>query len=358
MTRTEIALDNATYREIFNQPTAWRATIDRAAGAMESLQQVWQADSLQPIVVTGCGSPYYLAQSLAIVLRQLTGVAAVAVPASNIWLFPELHLPSNASLLICISRSGETTETIRAAQTFRQHTGGEVLTITCYPDTPLAAVSSATLVLSEAQEISLTQTQSFTSMLIAAQQIAYAFIDHNTSGIQSLPDVCEQLLNDTHDRVRGLGSDLGYERFFFLGDAALYGIASEAMLKMKEMTLSYSEAYHTLEFRHGPMAMVNDRTLLVGLVSEEARDQQAKVLSEMQDMGADVLAITSQALPDSAVTYQIVLDTDLETHQHLVLYLPPLQLLACYRAVAKGLNPDTPSNLNAFVRLDIDPESP
>jgi glutamine---fructose-6-phosphate transaminase (isomerizing) len=342
------ALETATYREILNQPTAWRATLGHIDAALSRLM----AYAVDSVVFTGCGSPHYLSQAVATVAR-FGGLSAVAAPASHVWLYPDAYIPADARLLVCVSRSGETTEVLEAARVFKARTGGAVLSITCNAGTALAGVSDETVVLAEAAEVSLAQTQSYTSMLLTASQLAAALAQDGTiNDLTTMPDACQQVLDISHDLARTLGNNLSYQRFFFLGDAALYGIACEAMLKMKEMTLSYAEAYHFLEFRHGPMAMVDANTLVVGLVADEARPEQVKVLAEMRDMGADVLVISTGTVPAEVATHHVQLPTDLPTNQRLALYLPPLQLMACYRAVAKGLDPDTPSNLNAFVRLD------
>jgi len=146
----------------------------------------------------------------------------------------------------------------------------------------------------------------------------------------------------------GRGADRGIERFFFLGADTLYGIACEAMLKMKEMSLSYSEAYHTLEFRHGPMSMAAENALVVGLISAEAARQELQVLREMRRLGAQTLSIAPFATDSPR---HIALPDDLPVWNAPVLYLPVLQLLAYHRAQHNGQNPDRPQNLSAVISL-------
>ena len=342
----------ATYREILNQPHSWQATLDSVQAQADAIQDLAPSDSNHPILLTGCGSPYYLTHAVATAYRTLTGQSAIAHPASNVWLFPESHLPASSKLLLTVSRSGATTEVLKAVETFKSKTKGNVIGVTCYPDTPLVPQLTLPIVLPDAQEQSLAQTQSLTSMLIASLSSVFALANQNpTSEFQQLPQSAQHLLDTYHDLAQSLGRDLSYERFFFLGSGSLYGIACEAMLKMKEMSLSYSEAYHFLEFRHGPMAMVNDKTLVVGLVSEQAMEHESDVLAEMRQMGATTLAITPSPLNSKSADYQVELPVSLSDIERLPLYLPVLQLIAYYRTVERGLNPDTPENLNAFVEL-------
>ena len=120
---------------------------------------------------------------------------------------------------------------------------------------------------------------------------------------------------------------------------------------MKEMSLSQSQAFHFLEFRHGPVSVVGEDSVVIGLVSQEAGASERQVLIEMAQLGATVLEITpGPPLDGDAQTVQ--LPPSLPLWVRPVLYLPPLQLLAYYRTLARDLNPDNPRHLNAVVTLD------
>ena len=200
-----------------------------------------------------------------------------------------------------------------------------------------------------AQEQSVAQTRSFSSMLVVAQQLAALIAGQDLAASRPLPAFCRHLLERYGDLARSLGEDSAIEKFFFLGSDALYGIACEAMLKMKEMSLAYSEAYHTLEFRHGPMSMVGEDSLVIGLISPEAAKHEIRVLDEMADMGARVLAIG----PAPANAHdKVILPADVPPWCTPVLYLPVLQLLAYHRAIFNGCDPDRPQNLSAVISLD------
>jgi glucosamine--fructose-6-phosphate aminotransferase (isomerizing) len=105
-----------------------------------------------------------------------------------------------------------------------------------------------------------------------------------------------------------------------------------------------------MEFRHGPKSVVDPGTLIVGLVSEGARTQEALVLGEMRQLGATVLALaeTGNGLP---ADYLVELRSGLDDLVARILTLPVLQLLAYYRALSRGLDPDRPTNLDAVVKL-------
>jgi glucosamine--fructose-6-phosphate aminotransferase (isomerizing) len=113
---------------------------------------------------------------------------------------------------------------------------------------------------------------------------------------------------------------------------------------MKEMSLTHSEAFHFLEFRHGPKAMVNKNTLIVGLVSEINASHEMTVLKDIQDLGAKIITIGENKT-------DISFNSGLEEVIRNILYLPFGQIMAYERSIAKGLDPDHPNNLASVVKL-------
>ena len=263
-----------TLNEIMSQPDVWEEAL-AAFDPQNPLLQSWlETRAFDHVIVTGCGSTYYLALTAARLLRQ-AGCHALACPASELLLHPDsITLPQRRYLLLTISRSGTTSETVRAQQIFRDRSGGPVLTVTCDSASPLARAADLAIAIDAAQEVSIAQTRSFSSMLVIVQQLAALIAHHDLAPSLQLPALCQRLLERHRDLAQSLGEDGDITKFFFLGSDALYGIACEAMLKMKEMSLSYSEAYHSLEFRHGPMSMVGADSLVIGL--DLARSRPAR----------------------------------------------------------------------------------
>lgn len=343
-----------TWAEITGQPEAWRATLGAFTTDRTVLEDFLNQAAFAQILVTGCGSTHYLAQTAAAILTRRTHIPAYALPSSELWLFPNID-PPDRTLLLTISRSGTTTETIRALERFRETYGGSVLAITCYPESHLSQQADFTLATPAGQEQSVAQTRSFTSLLLLTQALA-ATLAHDEGMIERLhrlPDILEDQVVRLGDLPQRLGTDLDIERIFFLGGGPLYGLANEAMLKMKEMSLSYAEAYHPLEFRHGPMSMANERTLVVALFSDMGLAEELRVLKDMRSFGARTLALIEDGLAFSSwrANHIVELRSGLNELERAPLFLPVLQRMAYHRALAKGLDPDRPNNLTAVVEL-------
>lgn len=338
-----------TLREILSQPDVWAEALSAFDAGRGRLLALLSSSDFDQIIVSGCGSTYYLALTAARLLRN-SGLDAFACPASELLLHPgAILLPRRRYMLLTISRSGTTSETVRAQQNFKAHVRGPIVTVTCDSGSPLAQAADIAIAIDGAQEQSVAQTRSFSSMLVVAQQLAAAVAGHDLSGSRKLPAICRDLLDSQAELAQSLGTSSAIAKFFFLGSGALYGIACEAMLKMKEMSLSYSEAYHTLEFRHGPMSMASDDSLVIGLISPDAARHEVRVLDEMAGMGASTLTIGQAPGPRRPA---ITLAADLPPWSAPVLHLPALQLLAYYRAILNGCDPDNPQNLSAVISLD------
>lgn len=337
-----------THQEIFSQPEAWHAALQIIKEQATSLRDFFQSGRYEAVIFTGCGSTYYLALAAAALYRELKGGIAFGIPASEIWLYPQSAYPqTQQTLLVAISRSGETTETIQACEAFKARGQGDVLTLTCYPDRTLPQIGAINVILPSGQEQSIAQTRAWTTLYIGISALIALWTGKANllDELSALPQIGHRLLTTYQGLAREYGSDPTLERFYFLGSGLLYGFAAELSLKMKEMSLSHSEPFHFMEFRHGPQAMITPETLLIGLHSETQFAPERAVIDDMNKGGVKVLTLGEHS---GTVAFK----SGLSEAARGALYLPIGQILAFERAVSRGLDPDKPHNLDYVVRLD------
>lgn len=337
-----------TLTEIRSQTAAWAEAIERTQVLAPELRGL-DIGNQQQVMCIGCGSTYYLALSAASLLQSRTGIIARAFPASELLLDPSAAYVDGRSILIAISRSGATSETVRAVSDFKARQSGKVVVLTNYADSPIAAQGDIVLAMANGQERSVAQTRSFTSMHVGAAAMADALgPDPLGGGYKDLLIACgDRLLREYSGLAQKLAHDRQIGQVFFLGSGPRYGLACEASLKLKEMSQTVSEPFHFFEFRHGPISMVDERTLVIGLVSEKAYAYETDVLKEVQALGGRTFSIGEKET-------DIALNSGVAEHVRNVLYLPVLQLFAYYRALANGKNPDKPRHLTSFVTLALD----
>lgn len=342
-----------TLKEIYGQPAVWQQCLDD----LSRMDLAALVDGYYPRVVewvfVGCGTSYYLAQAAAASLTALLGVPARAVPASEILLQPGLVFPHGAAdyFPILISRSGHTSEVLQVAA-YLQAQNTEFLAVTC-DGRELAATTDRILKLHVVEE-STVMTSSFTSMVLALQYLA-ASIAGNQDFINSLlqlPNHLDRLLNRYASQVE-LFAGQSFDDFAFLGQGALYAIASETALKVMESSSTYAQYFHTLEFRHGPKSIVGPATLVGGLISESGYNSELPVLLEMKELGSQIMVVTNSATAELRRAADLLIELDLPVPEiaRIIVYVVWGQLLGSYRGLAKGLDPDNPKNLSRVVTI-------
>lgn len=331
-----------TYKEIKTQSEAWAQALE-----VTSALPLPTAGDYDQVLFTGCGSTYYLSVAAAALYQELTGCPARAVPGGELVLNAKTVLTDQKTLLVAVSRSGTTSETLKAVKNFKSQKRGDVVVISNY-DEVLSRLANVNIVIDKGQEKSVAQTRAFASMYVAASVLCarMAGRDDLVEAMKKLPEAGNWVISNYESLAREIGENLGFDRFYFLGSGIRYGLACEVNLKMKEMTLTHSEPFHFLEFRHGPMSMVNQSTVVIGMVSDENQPHEARVLSEMETLGSTAISLGEK---DADIRF----DSGIPESVRGVLYLPVLQLMAFYRSVAKGLNPDQPNHLTAVVQLDL-----
>lgn len=335
-----------TRSEIFSQPQAWSAALEVVAARRQEIAGFQPASRYDHVLFTGCGSSYYLSLAAASLAQELTGCACRAFPASELWLYPRASYPKGRILLVAASRSGETGETLHACRRFLDEGRGDLLTLSCYADGSLARMGNLNVVLPSGREQSVVQTRAFTGLYLAAVALAVLWSGRSQwfDALSRLPGSGERLLQSYSPLAEEVGRDLTFDRFFWLGSGPRFGLACELSLKMMEMSLSFSEPFSFLEFRHGPKTMIAPSALTVGLLSQTNCRRETAVLEEIQNQGGKVLSIAEDG---AAIRFESGLDEAVRN----VLYLPVGQLVALERALGKGIDPDKPANLEPVVRI-------
>jgi glutamine---fructose-6-phosphate transaminase (isomerizing) len=346
-----------TWKEIHSQAEVWQSVVDDLQNSALVEKILVSSGNKREWIFVGCGTSYYLAEAAATSWTMLTGQPARAIPASELLLFPKLLQVERAKVqAVVISRSGQTSEAVRAANILKQDLRIPTVGITCARNSELEQASDACIVLEAANEKSTVMTRSFTSMLLSLQLLA-ARRASNGQFIEGLRVMAERFgtcLRALSNQMEAFVAQHAFSDYVFLGQGPFHGIAREAALKVMEMSCSYSQFFHALEFRHGPKAIVSSATCLTFFLSDTAQTAEAEVLSEMKELGGVILAICNQANPQIRQAADLVIELDLNGNElaFLAPYTVPCQLLGFFTGLQKGLNPDQPKNLTRVVILD------
>lgn len=344
-----------TETEILSQPNQW---VESLCGfdmnpQVEKITRDYSGSRRWLFV--GCGSSYYVAMAAAASWKALTGLPVQALPASELLLFPELILDQDAMPCpVLISRSGTTSEVLKAAESLNGK-GIPFLAVTCTAGEKLEKMAPATLWPSAASEQSTVMTLSFSSMLIAIQYLAANFAGnaHFLDSLRRMPEGLDAWVEKFSPAVKSFVESHDFADYAWLGQGPCYGLACEGALKINEMSLSYTQSFHTLEFRHGPKSIVGPETLIMFQLSAAGFEQERGVLEEVKRLGGTTLAVTHKADERVRRAADLVVELPREGDEYASLAprIIPAQLLGLYTGLKKGLDPDNPRNLSRAVIL-------
>lgn len=293
------ALVSNTAQEILSQPSCWAEAVRRASEAAPDLPHDGER-----VAAAGCGTSLYIAQAYSGVREAAGHGPTDAFPAS------EFPAGRTYDRVLVLSRSGTTTEVVRLLERLGRRAA--TVAICAVPDTPVVAAAAAVVLLPFADERSVVQTRFATTALTLLRS-----------------HLGEDLTRAIADCEEALGSELpadpgSFDHFVFLGRGWTVGLANEAALKMREATGAWAESYPAMEYRHGPISVAGDRSLVwaLGEVEED-------VLLDVERTGATVVR------------------SELDPMAELV----KVQRMAVALAGVKGLDPDHPRHLTRSVVL-------
>jgi glucosamine--fructose-6-phosphate aminotransferase (isomerizing) len=362
------AFPHAMLREIYEQPQALAATIERYVPGGASTAEMFQpvVDALgrhERLVIAASGSSRHAGLAGEIMVEDLAGVS-VDVEYASEYTYRSTHTLHNPGVIV-ISQSGETADTLAALREARAR-GLATVAITNNAQSSMATEASASLPTFAGVERAIPATKSFTTQLAVLYSLALhlaRFRGRMTQQasevygrqLQQIPWLIQAALPGWQKQIEALTPQIANSStLLYLGRAAHYAIAREGALKLKESAYLNAEGYPAGELKHGPNALVSKESPLIMIATADVNDpdsllRYSKVLQLMKDMreqGARIVALATEG------------DSEVPLHSDSCLFVPasndllstilevvPLQLLAYTLAVSRGIDVDRPRNL-------------
>lgn len=339
-----------TYREMYRQPESFEAINQTLDEVFAVLDQAF-AEPYDELIFAGCGTSMYLAQAAAHAFSSYNAIPAKAMCCSELYYFPETFVKDRKVLVLPITRKSYTTEVRMAIDKVRSYPGVKTLAITCDKD---SALYNDYMILSpETAEDSVIMTRSFTSMVYLAVIMAMytGGKKHEIEAMRNYRDSARDALTKMDHLAKKIVEEQGHLNLYItLGQGIYYGVANECMNKMKEMGITNSEAYYSLEYRHGPMSLVDEHTLIIFLSHQETGAEDGKLLREMKEYGAITVAIGNHAETElSDAHYALDLPYGYNDMQNAALIGFIGQFIGYYIAEAKGIDADNPRHLSQAI---------
>ena len=317
---------------------------------------------IQRVYLISCGTSYHAALIGRTMVERLTGLSAEADLASE-FRYRDAGLGPE-TLVVAISQSGETADTLGAVKAARQR-GAPVLAITNVVGSAIAREADGVIYTHAGPEIGVASTKTFTATITAAYLLALALglrRDYLTARdgqkrlaeLAELPDLMAQAIG-MQAEVATLAAELvAHPNFLFLGRGVHYPIALEGALKLKEISYIHAEGYAAGEMKHGPIALIDDGLPVVALTPRDGcYDRMVGNVEEVKARGGCVIAVCDRGDHEmvSRADHVLVVPAAAELLAPLVTVIP-LQLLAYHIAVLRGCDVDQPRNLAKSVTVE------
>ncbi len=351
-------------KEIMEQPRAAKATITPRIQGGEVVLEGLELDltGIQKILITACGSAYYAGCAGKYTIEKLCHLPVQTELASELRYSDPLV--DEHTLLIVLSQSGETADTIAAMKECRSR-GAKILAIVNVVGSTIAKLADCTLYTWAGPEIAVATTKGYTTQLLVLYLFAlYAAKRRNTlepgqyrrliGELKGLPKLMQQAL-DMNPRIPRLAKKYHKaQSMFFIGRNTDYAVALEGALKMKEISYIHAESYAAGELKHGTIALIQEKQPVIALCcNPSVTEKTMSNIVEVKARGAEVLAVAERgnqkivSLADDMI-YVPKVDTLLAACVEII----PLQLLAYYVARENGCDIDKPKNLAKSVTVE------
>lgn len=354
-------------KEIHEQPKAIADTLNSVVkDGQIDLSAVGLTDedikNTSQIYIVACGSAYHTGVVTQYVMEDLARVP-VRVEVASEFRYRRPILDKNG-LVIVVSQSGETADTLAALREAKNQ-GVKTLGIVNVVGSSIAREADSVFYTLAGPEISVATTKAYSAQLIAGYILSIQFakvLGQITDGqyanyiaeLNTIPEKIEKIIEDK-ERLQWFASkQINAKDIFFIGRGIDYAISLEGSLKLKEISYIHSEAYAAGELKHGTISLIEDETLVIGLLTQD--DLYEKTISNMvecKSRGAYLMGVTTfgnYAIED-AVEFATYIPK-IDNHFTASLAVVPLQLLAYYVSVAKGLDVDKPRNLAKSVTVE------
>ena len=317
---------------------------------------------LKRIYIVACGSAYHVGVVGKYVIEGMAGIP-VEVELASEFRYRNPRLVED-SMVIIISQSGETADSL-AALRLAKNMGTETLGIVNVLGSSIAREADNVLYTLAGPEISVATTKAYSSQLIAIYLLAIqcSLIHGEISEerylelleeLETIPEKIQKILDDK-ERIQWFASKHANSKdIFFIGRGIDYAISLEGSLKLKEISYIHSEAYAAGELKHGTISLVEDGTLVIGIMTQEGLfEKTLSNMVEVKSRGAYLMGVTNYGNYSIEETANFsVYVPKIEKYFATSLAVIPLQLLAYYVSVAKGLDVDKPRNLAKSVTVE------
>tara|TARA_B100000886_G_scaffold165784_1_gene113206 strand:- start:17 stop:1843 length:1827 start_codon:yes stop_codon:yes gene_type:complete len=354
-------------KEIYEQPDAILNTLDGRVGGDDVRDDIFGLGSsetlkkVKRIQIVACGTSLHAGRVAANWFSAISGLPSQIDYASE-YRYRNPHVDDD-SLLVTISQSGETADTLAALRFAKEKKYLSTLTICNVPTSSLARESEFFLYTNAGPEIGVASTKAFTTQLVGLMLLALSLAKSRemnpklrtriVTALRKLPEVVEESLNLKNQIVEIAPEIAEKDNALFLGRGIFYPIAKEGALKLKEISYIHAEAYPAGELKHGPLALIDENMPVIALAPEsEIAEKLASNLEEVKARGGTLYVFSDPSMSMDLESGRLINMPKCDFLLTPIIYTIPLQILSYEVALLRGTDIDQPRNLAKSVTVE------
>ena len=341
-----------TEKEILDTPNALKQTYSYVCEKSEEIKAFFEKNN-RKFTFFGCGSSYMLSKSAAALFASYENTSAAAIAAGEYLVDPDFWRETvRDSVVVTISRSGKTSEMVKAVKHIKETLGCKVISISMKDNNDIMPMSQLNITLDWCYDNSVCQTRTVTNLYTAVLLLAsyYANDEALRLSVKAACETNEKFMTENRETLEKIAS-LDWEDVTVLADGPVRGIAEEGALAFTEISMLTGRYFPMLDYRHGPIVISNEKSLTIMLINPAEDSLQKDMVADVISHGGPVVVVSKHKDNIYGATAHIQIDGIEKFAAWGIPFIYLSQMTSLIKSVNMGGNPDAPKGLDAFIIL-------
>lgn len=343
-----------TEKEIFSQYDALKKTYDYMISKADEIKEFMKDHSSRTLTYIGAGSGYCLCQSSEMSAKVRLGIPSSSFAAGDLMInFPHYGKVIKNTILIAPSRSGSTSEVVMSVKRAKEEYGTPCIAIAAVKGSELSKIADLNVEIPWAFDESVCQTRTV-SNLYTANLMLLGIVAEDKELLEEIGQAIkngEEFIKKNLEQLKNISMENEWEKVVVLADSELQGIAAEGAIAFMEIPQVNSNYNHVLDVRHGPAVMINEKTLVIMATGQYGQSYQKDLIKDLKVRGSIVVTVGSEVENVWGSDFNITIHNYKNYSVSGIPFINVPQIIAYYKALRKGINPDVPNGLDPWIKL-------
>lgn len=342
-----------TEKEILDTPNSLKKTYAYFCDRAEDVKAFFKTNTSRKFTFFGCGSSFMLSKSASLIFSSFENTSAAAIAAGEYIVDPDFWKETvKDSIVVTISRSGKTSEMVKAVKHIKETLGCDVISISMKDNNDIMPMAQLNMTLDWCYDNSVCQTRTVTNLYTSILLLA-SYYNNDEALRESVKVACEtneKFQADNRETLEKIAA-LDWTDVTVLADGPVRGIAEEGALAFTEITMLTGRYFPMLDYRHGPIVISGEKSLTIMLINPAEDDLQKDMVADVMTHGGPVVVVSKHKDNIYGATAHIQIDGIEKFAAWGIPFIYLSQMTSLIKSVNMGGNPDAPKGLDAFIIL-------